>query len=378
MEKLRIGLVGFGFMGKTHLWSVKNLPFFYKTSELGFEAEVAAVCASTLERAQAVAKEYGISKAMATAEEIIADPTVDVVDICSPNPYHFEVAKAAILAGKHVLCEKPLTVTAAESHELAALADQHGVICGTVFNNRFLAPVMRARQLIDEGRLGRILSFDFSYKHNSCIDPDRRVGWKQTADFGGGTWYDLGPHVVDLCHYLCGELTFVLGRSQIAFPTHLKADGTVWETNADEAFYLICGTCEGAVGTITTSKLTQGANDELTFSVNGERGSLSFSLMDPNYLNFYDATAVGAPMGGVRGYTRIECVGRYPSPASGFPAIKAPQGWLRGHMGCMANYLSAVANRTACEPSFGDGAYVQTVLEAALQSDREGREVRLC
>ena len=378
MKKLRIGLVGFGFMGKTHLWSVKNLPFFYKTAELGFEAEVAAVCASTLERAQAVAKEYGISKAMATAEEIIADPTVDVVDICSPNPYHFEVAKAAILAGKHVLCEKPLTVTAAESRELAALADQRGVICGTVFNNRFLAPVMRARQLIDEGRLGRILSFDFSYKHNSCIDPDRRVGWKQTAEAGGGTWYDLGPHVVDLCHYLCGELAFVLGRSQIAFPTHLKADGTVWETNADEAFYLICGTCEGAVGTITTSKLTQGANDELTFSINGERGSLSFSLMDPNYLNFYDATAVGAPMGGVRGYTRIECVGRYPSPASGFPAIKAPQGWLRGHMGCMANYLSAVANRTVCEPSFGDGAYVQTVLEAALQSDREGREVRLC
>lgn len=378
MKKLRIGLVGFGFMGKTHLWSVRNLPFFYKTAELGFEAEVVAVCASSLERAQAVAKEYGIPKAVATANEIIADPTIDVVDICSPNPCHFEVAKAAILAGKHVLCEKPLTVTAAEAKELAQLAAEHSVICGTVFNNRFLAPVMRARQLIDEGRLGRILSFDFSYKHNSCIDPDRRVGWKQTAEFGGGTWYDLGPHVVDLCHYLCGDLAFVLGRSQIAFPTHLKADGTVWETNADEAFYLICGTREGAVGTITTSKLTQGANDELTFSVGGERGSLSFSLMEPNYLNFYDATAVGAPMGGVRGYTRIECVGRYPAPASGFPAIKAPQGWLRGHIGCMAGYLSAVAHETVCSPSFEDGAYVQTVLEAALQSDREGREVRLC
>ena len=378
MKKLRIGLVGFGFMGKTHLWSVRNLPFFYKTAELGFETEVVAVCASSLERAQTVAKEYGIPKAVATANEIIADPTIDMVDICSPNPCHFGVAKAAILAGKHVLCEKPLTVTAAEARELAQLAKERGVICGTVFNNRFLAPVMRAHQLIDEGKLGRILSFEFSYKHNSCIDPDRRVGWKQTAEFGGGTWYDLGPHVVDLCHYLCGELAFVLGRSQIAFPTHLKADGTVWETNADEAFYLICGTKEGAVGTITTSKLTQGANDELTFSVNGERGSLSFSLMEPNYLNLYDATAVGAPMGGVRGYTRIECVGRYPAPASGFPAIKAPQGWLRGHIGCMANYLTAVANGTPCAPSFEDGAYVQTILEAALQSDREGREVRLC
>lgn len=378
MKKLRIGLIGFGFMGKTHLWAVRNLPFFYKTEELGFTAEVVSVCSSSLERAQAVAAEYGIPKAVASPEEIMTDPDVDVIDICSPNPCHYEVAKAAILAGKAVLCEKPLTVTADEATELARLAHERGVICGTVFNNRFLAPVMRARQLIDEGKLGRILSFDFSYKHNSCIDPDRRVGWKQTAEGGGGTWYDLGPHVVDLCHYLCGELESVIGKSQIAYPTHLKADGTVWETNADEAFYLICRTNCGAVGTITTSKLTQGANDELTFSIHGERGSLSFSLMDPNYLNYYDATAVGAPMGGVRGYTRIECVGRYPSPASGFPAIKAPQGWLRGHIGCMMHYLTAVARGTDCEPSFADGAYVQTVLEAAVRSDREGREVGLC
>ena len=364
-------------MGKTHLWSVRNLPFFYKTLELGFEAEVVAVCASSLPRAEAFAAEYGIPRAAASPAALIDDPDIDVIDICTPNPFHFEAAKAAVMAGKAVLCEKPLTVTAAEAAELAALSAQRGVITGTVFNNRFLAPVARARQLIDEGRLGRILGFEFSYKHNSCIDPDRRVGWKQTADFGGGTWYDLGPHVVDLCHYLCGELAFVLGKSQIAYPTHLRADGTLWETNADESFALICGTREGAMGTITVSKLTQGANDELTFSVNGERGSLSFSLMDPNYLYFYDATAIGVPMGGLRGYTRIECVGRYPSPASGFPAIKAPQGWLRGHIGSMAAFLSAVAEGTPFTPSFAEGAYVQAILEAALRSDREGREIRL-
>ena len=192
-----------------------------------------------------------------------------------------------------MLCEKPLTVTAAEARELADLARASGLTCGTVFNNRYLAPVMRAKQLIDTGRLGRILSFDFSYKHNSCIDPDRRVGWKQTAEAGGGTLFDLGPHVIDLCHFLCGKVAAVTARSQIAFPTHLRSDGSVWETNADEAFYMICELESGAIGNITVSKLTQGANDELTFSVNGTDGSLSFSLMDPNYLNFYDATAVG-------------------------------------------------------------------------------------
>ena len=378
MKHIRIGLIGTGFMGKTHLYAVKNLPFFYSSADMGFTAEVAVVCGSSLEKGQAFACEFGISRAVATPDEILSDPTIDVVDICTPNPQHFDIAKAAILSGKAVLCEKPLTVTAAQADELSDLASNRGVVCGTVFNNRFLSPVLRAKQLIDEGRLRRILSFDFSYHHNSCIDPDRRVGWKQTAEQGGGTWYDLGPHVVDLCHYLCGELTSLSGRSQIAYPTHLRADGSVWETNADEAFYLIAGTRDGAVGTITVSKLSQGANDELSFSIRGERGAISFSLMDPNHLNYYDATAVGSPLGGVRGYTRIECVGRYPSPASGFPAIKAPQGWLRGHMGALQNFLFSVATGTPCTPSFADGAYVQHVLEAALESDRLKREVELC
>ncbi len=373
MRHWRIGLVGFGFMGKTHLYAIRQLPFFYKLNELGYTAEVVAVCASSLESAEMAAKTYGIPRAVADAAALIADPDIDVIDICSPNPSHYAVARDAILAGKHVLCEKPLTVTVSEAQELCALARAQGVICGTVFNNRFLLPVMRARELIDEGRIGRILSFDFTYRHNSCIDPTRRAGWKQNADFGGGTLADLGPHVIDLCHYLCGESAWVSGRSQIAFPTHLAQDGSEWRTNADEAFYLLCGTRAGAVGNITVSKLTQGANDELTFSIWGERGALSFSLMQPNYLNFYDATAPAE----TRGYTQIECVGRYPSPASGFPTVKAPQGWLRGHIGCMQNYLSAVTEGRMCEPSFADGLYVQKILKAAYQSDREGRTVRL-
>ncbi len=373
MKKVRIGLVGFGFMGKTHLFSARNLPFYFGDG-LGCDAEVVAVCASSPSSAEKAAREFSIPRFYTSAEELIRDSTIDVIDICSPNPYHYAVAKAAILAGKSVLCEKPLTVTVAEAEELCTLSAEHDGICGTVFNNRFLSPVMRARQLIEDGCLGRILSFEFTYRHNSCIDPDRRAGWKQDADFGGGTLCDLGPHVIDLCHYLCGELVRISGRGQIAYPTHLAPDGHEWRTNADEAFYLLCETANGAVGHITVSKLTQGANDDLSFSVYGERGTLSFSLMQPNYLEFYDATAPA----NARGFTRLECVGRYPSPATGFPTVKAPQGWLRGHIGCMANFLSAVAAGHPCEPSFADGLYVQRVLAAAQVSAASGREVVLC
>ena len=164
------------------------------------------------------------------------------------------------------------------------------------------------------------------------------------------------------------------GRGQIAYPSHLTPDGSSWQTDADEAFYILGSTRDGAVGSITVSKLTQGANDDLTFRVFGERGSVAFSLMQPNYLAFYDATAKA----GESGYTQLECVGRYPAPATGFPTVKAPQGWLRGHIGCMASYLSAVAAGVTPEASFADGLYVQRVMEAARESDRDGREVRLC
>ncbi len=372
MKHLRIGLVGTGFMGKTHLYAVRNLPFFCAPDALGCTAEVVAVASSSAASASSFAAAFAIPRASASFEALVADPTVDVIDICSPNPAHYAQASAALAAGKHVLCEKPLGVSVAETDALATLAEraytEKGLVTGMVFNNRYLAPVLRAKELIEEGRLGRILSFDFAYRHNSCIDPDRRAGWKQNADFGGGTLADLGPHIIDLCRHLCGDLATVTGRAQIAFPTHLAPDGSQWKTNADEAFYIIADTVDGATGTLTLSKLTQGANDELTFSIWGERGALSFSLMEPNYLNFYDATAPNTPIGGTRGYTRIECVGRYPSPASGFPTVKAPVGWLRGHTLCMATYLSHVASGTRHTPSFADGAYIQYVMEAARQS----------
>lgn len=368
---IRIGLCGFGFMGKTHLYALSNLPFFY---DLPYRAEVVGVCTAHRESAVKASDLFGIRKVYSNEEELISDRDIDIVDICTPNSCHFGTARQAVQAGKHVLCEKPLTPSAEESRELADLAAASGKTCGLVFNNRFLSPVLRARQLAESGRLGRILSFDFAYRHNSCIDPERSVGWKQRAEFGGGTLADLGPHVLDLCRLLCGEIASVIGKSQIAFPTH-GISGNEWRTDADEAFYITATTASGAVGTITVSKLTQGVNDDLSFSVYGTKGSVRFDLMQPNYLYFYDAANQGTPHGGVRGFTRIECVGRFDGAALPFPSPKAPVGWLRGHIGSMENYLSAVHAHRPADPSFGDGAVVDRIIDAARRSALEGREV---
>ena len=366
---VRIGLLGFGSMGRTHTWAVRNIPFFY--GEQGFRSLTAGVCTTSQEKSDRVAAEFGIPLAVCHEDELICRPDIDVIDVCTPNNCHFETLKKALAAGKHVLCEKPLCVTAEQADEIEALAERSGLVCGMVFNNRWMAPVQRARRLVEEGRLGRVLHYHASYLHNSCIDPERRVGWKQDRDVcGGGVLFDLGSHVIDLMIHLCGRIRTVNGHGQIAYPTHLDRDGKLWQTNADEAFYLHTVTEDGAHGSIEVSKLAQGANDDLSFEIYGEKGALRFSLMEPDWLYFYDATTPGAPIGGNRGFQRIECVGRYPGMV--FPSPKAPAGWLYGHLASMKEFLSCVAENRPFSPSIAEGAYVQRVMDAAYRSDRNG------
>ena len=362
---IRIGLVGCGSMGRTHAYAVANLPFFYR--DLPFNARVTAVCARELEHARAAAQTYGLGRAMSEAE-LLASPDIDVIDICTPNVFHYETIRRALAAGKHVYCEKPLCVTEAEAFAAAREAAARGVTAGVVFNNRFLLPVMRAKALIDAGRLGRILSFRGAYFHSSAADPSRPAGWKQDRTVcGGGVLFDLGAHILDLIAYLCGPFAAVSGVGQSAYPTRTGRDGQPWQTNAEEAFYLTGRLASGAVGTVACGKIFCGTNDDLSFEIYGSAGALRFSLMDPNFLEFYDASAPET------GFTRIECCNRYAAPGGVFPGAKAPIGWLRGHVGSMYAFLDAVHRGAPASPSFADGAHVQAVMEAAYRSTESGR-----
>lgn len=373
-KEIRIGLLGFGFMGKTHAFSVANLPYY--CGDLPFHAVIRGVCTRSMEKSRAVAEKFGFAVATDNEDVLINDPEIDVIDICTPNILHADTVRRALAAGKHVYCEKPLADNLADAEQMAALAAKSDRICTVVFNNRHLSAVRRAKELIEEGRIGRILSFDFHYLHNSCTDPNRKVGWKQTAEVcgKGGVLFDLGSHIIDLAVFLCGKFRSVIGKSQIAFPTRPGLDGKDWQTDAPEAFYLLAEAENGAHGTITASKLTTGTNDDLGFTVYGTKGALKFSLMNPNYLGFYDNQALHEPYGGTAGFTQIECVGRYPAPAGAFPSPKAAQGWLRGHVMGMYDFLNSVYLGKQSAPSFADGAYVQRIMEAAMRSDASGRE----
>ena len=363
----RIGLLGFGAMGQTHAYAIHNLPYFYK--DLPFSVHIGGVVTRSMEKSERVCQQYGFEAAYPDEDALISDPTIDIIDICTPNYLHYETLKKAILAGKAIYCEKPLCISYEQAKEIAELAEKHHTVGHIVFNNRHLAPMQRARQLIEEGKLGRILTFRAEYLHNSALNIQKNAGWKQDKTIcGGGVLFDLGSHIIDLIYSLCGEFQSVSGLAQIAYPSRIGTDGQPWQTNADEAFYMTATLKNGACGTLTASKLTMGVNDDLNIEVTGEKGALRFSLMEPNWLYFYDATVADAPIGGMRGYTRIECVGRYPAPAGIFPSPKAARGWLEGHVESMVHFLSQVDLGESGHPNFADAAHVQAVMEAAYSS----------
>lgn len=368
---MNIGIIGFGNMGKTHAYAINSLKYFY--SDIDFDPVLYGVSASSYESARRYAEMFGFSRAFSSSDELINCPEIDVVDICTPNIFHYEQLKAAISAGKNIYCEKPLTISKSQSLEIAALAREKKATCGIVFNNRFLLPVMKAKEIIEDGKIGKIISFNFSYLHSSAMNTGR-TGWKQDKDIcGGGTLVDLGSHAVDLALHLCGEISSVYGKSQVAFPVRRSVAGKEnWSTNADEAFYMTATLESGAVGQITISKVHSGTNDDLTFEIYGEKGALRFSLMEPSWLYYYDGNSSS-----LSGFTKVECVGRYPLPATGFPGIKAPVGWLRGHIGSMHNFLRCATDNKTPAPSFDDAARVQCVIDAAYKSDLSKTEEKV-
>ena len=370
-KHLKIGLLGFGSMGRAHSYAIKNLPFFY--TELPFSAEIVGVCTTSMEKAEKVCREFGFSVPTVSEDDLLLSPDVDIIDICTPNIYHYDTLKKALLAGKHIYCEKPLCVSAAQAHEIALLAEKSGKIHKIVFNNRYIPAVMRAKELIEEGRLGRLLSFDAAYLHSSSVFTERNAGWKQNKDIcGGGVLFDLGSHVIDMIYHLCGNFHSVCATTQIAFPTRTGMDGKPWQTNADEAFYMLAKLSCGAMGTLRASKISCGANDDLFFEIYGEKGALKYSLMEPNWLWFYDNTKEEKALGGERGFTKIEAAGRYALPGGIFPSPKAPIGWLSGHVESYRDFLNSVSKETQSNPNFFDAAYVQKIMEAAYLSAERG------
>jgi predicted dehydrogenase len=375
VKTYHVGILGFGMIGKVHAYAYRNLPFFYDPVPL--EARITHVATSRPETAEKARQTIGAESAATDYRAVTENPRIDIVHICTPNHLHKEALLSAIRHGKHIYCDKPLVATMAEAEEVrTALADYRGTAQMT-FHNRFFPATMRAKQLIEAGTLGEPLGFRAAYLHGGSADPRAPVKWKLTAAAGGGVIADLASHVLDLLDHLVGPLHSVMAATRIAYPERPAAGDAARQIAVDveDCVTLLARLPSGALGTIEATKIATGAEDEMRLEIHGARGALRFNGMDPHHLEVHDATAADQPLGGLRGWNRIDCGQRYPPPATGFPSPKAAMGWVRGHVACLANFLQSVAADRPAVPGLEQGIRVQHLMECVRQSAREGRWV---
>ncbi len=376
MKEIGVGIIGFGFMGKTHTYGYRTIPLYY--DRLPFRIRLVGVCDASREVAETAKETLGFEFATTDPEAILARDDVQVVDVCTPNVFHKDAVLKALAAGKHVYCDKPLAATAAEAREIVSALEGSRSVTQMALQYRFFPVTMRARELIDEGRIGTPLSFRIQYLHSGSVDATKPIGWKQDRKMGGGgVLFDLGSHALDLAYFLLGEFADVQARTRILYPQRPDRTGKWVDVDADDLAIVVATMRSGAVGTIEASKIATGANDEMRVELHGDRGALRFDLMEPNYLEFYDNTLPERPLGGMRGYTRIECCQRFDKPGGAFPSSKFSIGWIRAHVHSLYSFLACVDADRPASPSFRDGAYIQEVMERAYESDATSQRVRI-
>ncbi|MDR3644460.1 MAG: Gfo/Idh/MocA family oxidoreductase [Clostridia bacterium] len=376
MDEIKVGIVGFGFMGKTHTYGYKTIPLYY--SNLPFKIRLVGICDSVKAIADQAKESLDFEFSTDNPDDLFQNKEIDVIDICTPNVYHKDGILKALKAGKNVYCDKPLAASFAETKEITDTLVGSSLTTQMALQYRFFPVTMRAKELIEEGKLGKILSFRACYLHSGSVDPNKAIGWKQDKKFGGGgVLFDLGSHVLDVMYFLLGGYESIFAQTRVLYDKRPDKSGRMVEIEADDLALMTAKMKNGAIGTIEASKIATGANDELRFEIHGDKGALRGNLMDPNWLEFYDNTLPEEPLGGVRGFTKIECVQRFRKPGGDFPSSKFSIGWIRAHVHSLYSFLDCVYEHKDASPSFADGAYIQYVMEQAYRADSIGQWVVL-
>lgn len=374
MKKLKVGMIGYGGIGRVHVMAYRNIPFHY-----GLPADtvkVAGVATSRPETAQQAAREIGCERWTADYRELLAWDDLDLVDICVPNHKHEEIITAAAEAGKDIYCEKPLAMNVAEGQRIVATAEKAGVKTQLTFNFRFFPAITRAKQLVEEGFLGRVFSFRGRYFRSSYIDYDKPLSWRLRKEIaGGGTLFDLGSHILDTLYYLLGDFGSVQATLDTLIDERPVTRGATEKgpVDVDDIALLHLRMADGTLGLIETSRMGTGVTNDLQFEIYGDQGSMRFRSEEPSWLEVYDLRDPEQPLGGMRGFRKLETVQRHEEAKS--PDWSMPPGFVRTHAECQYQFLKAISENSDPAPTLADGLKIQEIMEAAVRSSAEERWV---
>jgi predicted dehydrogenase len=378
-RSLAVGLIGYNFMGKAHSNAWRQAPRFF---DLPAPIRLKTICGRNRAEVKKAARKLGWESFVTDWRRVINDPKIDIIDICTPNDSHCEIAVAAARAGKAVLCEKPLARNVDEAEKMAQAVKKARVVNMICHNYRRVPAIALARQMIERGEIGdRIFHFRARYVQDWIVDPNFLLVWRlQSGVAGSGALGDIFSHIVDLARYLIGEFkevcatmeTFVKQRSlgrDLSLPAVAGARRHVKNTarvDVDDAVTMIGRFQNGALASLEATRFAPGRKNQLALEINGSAGSIFFDLEEMNRLKFFSR--------------------RDPQDRQGFRDILVTESthpymerwWPPGHIigyehtfaHTIADFVKAVLGGKTVQPSFEDGLQNQRVLDAVTVSTR--------
>ncbi|NNE01193.1 MAG: Gfo/Idh/MocA family oxidoreductase [Pirellulaceae bacterium] len=374
MKPLNIGLIGYGFMGRTHTNGYKRANDFFP--ELEYRPVLKAVCGRNAEKVQEFADQWQYESIETDWKDLIKRSDIDAVDICTPNNSHAEIAIAAAKAGKMILCEKPLALNAEQGEEMVAEIEKAGVPNTVWYNYRRVPAVTMAKQLIDEGRLGRIFHYRANFLQDWTISDDLPQGgaalWRlDAAAAGSGVTGDLLAHCIDTALWLNGSVTDVSAMTETFIKERMHQEtGKKQPVTIDDACSFMCHFENGSLGLFESTRYARGHKALYTLEVNGEKASLRWDLHDLHRLEWFTTEDEGR----LRGWRSIHVSdhgGDQPYMDKWWvPGLQI--GYEHTFVHQVADFLKSLQEGTPCHPTFRDAQETQKVCDAVLASAKEG------
>lgn len=378
---MNVAMIGGGFMGKAHAMAYASMPmFFWPAPAIPHRKVVVDVSDGAAEAAR---QRFGFDEASSDWRAVVARPDIDVVDICTPNNVHAEIAIAAAKAGKHIICEKPLARTVEEARAMAEAVKQAGVIHMVAFNYRRTPAVALARRYIEEGRIGRILNFRGTYLQDWSADENGPLSWRfQKKIAGSGTVGDIATHVVDLAQYLAGPIAAVNALTRTYIKTRplqqggvdklgaseKSAGGERGEVDVDDEVVSMLKFESGAIGSLEATRNAWGRNNFITLEIHGTKGSIVFNYerRDELQVMFADDPA------DARGFRTVYTGPAHPYGAGLWPIPGLGIGYSETKIVECHDFFSAIATGKQPSPNFQDGLACELVADALLRSGETG------
>lgn len=375
-KPLNIGIIGYGFMGRTHSNGYAKAPHFFN---LAHKPVLKAACGRDKDKVKAFADQWGYESTETDWRKVIERKDIDVIDICTPNNSHCEIAIAAAAAGKMILCEKPLAMTGAEGLKMVAAVEKAKVPNMVWYNYRRVPAVTFAKQIIDSGKLGKIFHYRANFLQDWTISADLPQGgaglWRlDVSAAGSGVSGDLLAHCIDTALWLNGSITSLSAMTEtfIKERKHVLT-GKVEKVGIDDACTFMCRFGNGSLGLFESTRYARGHKALYTLEVNGEKASLKWDLHDLHRLQYFDHRDEGP----LRGWRSIHVTdGDHPYMAKWWvPGLQI--GYEHTFVHQVADFIESLSSGKPASPTFRDAYETQLVLDGILDSAKSGQWVNV-